>query len=90
MFLLLEVMKPPTSSAMDHIPELNLYNFEENEFADSKYVLTSPRSLEACDMLNVKVSQHEPWSVCGYSSRHLPYCSLFPAMIYFTVGPFSR
>ncbi|KAF6016643.1 hypothetical protein EB796_025045 [Bugula neritina] len=36
------------------LPELNLYNFEEEEFADSKYVLTSPRSLEACDMLNVK------------------------------------
>ena len=37
------------------VPELNLYNFEEDEFVGSKYVLTSPRSLEACDMLNVKV-----------------------------------
>lgn len=39
------------------LPELNLYNFEEDEFVGSKYVLTSPRSLEACDMLNVKVSR---------------------------------
>lgn len=38
------------------LPELNLYNFEEDEYVGSKYVLTSPRSLEACDMLNVKVS----------------------------------
>ena len=35
--------------------ELNLYNFEDEEFAGSQYVLTSPRSLEACDMLSVKV-----------------------------------
>jgi hypothetical protein len=46
-------MKPPTAAGQ--LPELNLYNFEEEEFSGSKYVLTSPRSLEACDMLSVKV-----------------------------------
>ena len=40
---------------MEKLPELNLYNFEEEDFAGSKYVLTSPRSLESCDMLNIKV-----------------------------------
>ncbi|KAF6022633.1 hypothetical protein EB796_019060 [Bugula neritina] len=34
--------------------EINLYNFEDDEFAESPYVLTSPRSLQACDMLGVK------------------------------------
>ena len=33
-------------------PQLNLYNFETAE--DSRYVLTSPRSLEACARLNTK------------------------------------
>ena len=35
--------------------ELNLYNFEDEENAGSRYVLTSPRSLQSCDMLGVKV-----------------------------------
>ena len=48
-------MKADTEK-LNILPELNLYNFEEDEFVGSKYVLTSPRSLEACDMLNVKVS----------------------------------
>lgn len=34
---------------------MNLYNFEDEEFNGSKYVLTSPRSLQACDILGVKV-----------------------------------
>ncbi|XP_067929805.1 apical junction molecule-like [Watersipora subatra] len=49
-------MKQQTDQAKV-LPELNLYNFEEDEFAGSKYVLTSPRSLEACDMLGVKPLQ---------------------------------
>lgn len=40
---------------MDVLSGLNLYNFEEEEYVNSKYVLTSPRSLEACDMLSIKV-----------------------------------
>lgn len=35
--------------------KIDLYNFDHIDFADSKYVLTSPRSLEACARLNVKV-----------------------------------
>ncbi|XP_067933775.1 coiled-coil domain-containing protein 177-like [Watersipora subatra] len=34
--------------------DLNLYNFEDDDYAESKYVLTSPRSLQSCDMLGVK------------------------------------
>lgn len=34
---------------------INLFNFEDPRFEDSKYILTSPRSLEACSRLNIKV-----------------------------------
>lgn len=34
---------------------INLLNFEDPQFEDSKYILTSPRSLEACSRLNIKV-----------------------------------
>ncbi|CAF3594368.1 unnamed protein product [Rotaria sordida] len=34
--------------------KIDLYNFEHMDFIDSKYVLTSPRSLEACARLNIK------------------------------------
>ncbi|ESP01927.1 hypothetical protein LOTGIDRAFT_238101 [Lottia gigantea] len=36
------------------VPSLDLYNFEDNQYEESKYVLTSPRSLEACSQLGVK------------------------------------
>jgi hypothetical protein len=36
-------------------PNINLFNFEDPKFEDSKYVLTSPRSLEACARVGVKV-----------------------------------
>ena len=39
--------------------KIDLYNFDHIDFVDSKYVLTSPRSLEACARLNVKVKQTE-------------------------------
>lgn len=35
-------------------PQINLFNFEDPKFEDSKYVLTSPRSLEACARVGVK------------------------------------
>ena len=41
--------------ALKDIPKMDLMNFEDPEFEDSKYVLTSPRSLEACSRLGVKV-----------------------------------
>ena len=37
--------------------KIDLYNFDHVDFADSKYVLTSPRSLEACARLNIKVDE---------------------------------
>ena len=35
---------------------IDLYNLEDGKFEGSKYVLTSPRSLEACSRLDVKAS----------------------------------
>ena len=35
--------------------KLDLYNFESAYAEDSPYVLTSPRSLEACAQLDLKV-----------------------------------
>jgi hypothetical protein len=43
-----------TIPARDQV-KIDLYNFDHIDFADSKYVLTSPRSLEACFRLNIKV-----------------------------------
>uniref|UniRef100_A0A5K4FBI2 Uncharacterized protein n=2 Tax=Schistosoma mansoni TaxID=6183 RepID=A0A5K4FBI2_SCHMA len=36
-----------------NIPRIDLENFEDPQFTDSKYVLTSPRSLEACSHLKI-------------------------------------
>ncbi|XP_013398820.1 coiled-coil domain-containing protein 177 isoform X4 [Lingula anatina] len=33
---------------------IDLYNFEDPKFEDSRYVMTSPRSLEACSRLGIK------------------------------------
>lgn len=35
-------------------PKISLLNFEDCQFEDSSYILTSPRSLEACSRLNIK------------------------------------
>ncbi|KAK4470325.1 hypothetical protein MN116_005890 [Schistosoma mekongi] len=35
------------------IPRIDLENFEDSQFKYSKYVLTSPRSLEACSLLGI-------------------------------------
>ncbi|KAH9578525.1 hypothetical protein MS3_00010695 [Schistosoma haematobium] len=37
----------------ENIPRIDLENFEDPQFTDSKYVLTSPRSLEACSRLKI-------------------------------------
>ena len=49
--------KRPTSGSIPSRGQLkvDLYNFDHTDFGDSKYVLTSPRSLEACSRLNIKV-----------------------------------
>ncbi|KAL8622798.1 hypothetical protein ACOMHN_026919 [Nucella lapillus] len=38
----------------DSVDKIDLYNFEDPKFENSRYVLTSPRSLEACSRLSVK------------------------------------
>ena len=52
-----ERKRPVSSSSIPRRGQLkiDLYNFDHIDFADSKYVLTSPRSLEACARLNIKV-----------------------------------
>ncbi|TGZ58763.1 hypothetical protein CRM22_009465 [Opisthorchis felineus] len=35
-------------------PDINLYNFDDPQFQSCRYVLTSPRSLEACARLNIR------------------------------------
>ncbi|CAI2730342.1 unnamed protein product [Schistosoma spindalis] len=40
-------------SIKQNIPRIDLENFEDPQFTDSKYVLTSPRSLEACSHLKI-------------------------------------
>ena len=35
---------------------INIENFENPQFKDSKWVLTSPRSLLACDNLGIQVN----------------------------------
>jgi len=34
---------------------IDLFNFEDEKYNGSKYILTSPRSLEACSRLGMKV-----------------------------------
>jgi len=36
---------------------IDLFNFEDEKFEGSKYILTSPRSLEACSRLGIKVNK---------------------------------
>ena len=36
---------------------IDLFNFEDEKYEGSKYILTSPRSLEACSRLGIKVSK---------------------------------
>ena len=45
-------------SAMDTEAELHidLFNFEDEKYEGTKYILTSPRSLEACSRLAIKVN----------------------------------
>ena len=43
------------SSSLEEAPYISLDNFEEPTNEESKYVLTSPRSLEACSSLGIKV-----------------------------------
>lgn len=57
MFVILQTdfLKLFTENGSVSAPQINLFNFEDPKFEDSKYVLTSPRSLEACARVGVKV-----------------------------------
>lgn len=48
-------MNEHESSIDDHL-YINIENFENTAFKDSKYVLTSPKSLQACNNMNIKPS----------------------------------
>jgi len=51
-----QLKRPMTSSApIRGQVKIDLYNFDHSDFVDSKYFLTSPRSLQACARLNIKV-----------------------------------
>lgn len=43
------------SESIESEPIIDIENFDRKEFKDSRYVLTSPRSLVACENLGVKV-----------------------------------
>ncbi len=54
-------------------PDLNLDNLEEPWASTSPYVLTSPRSLRACEAHSVKVGQLS-WFACnGFDLRFAPF-----------------
>ncbi|XP_065053785.1 coiled-coil domain-containing protein 177-like isoform X2 [Rhopilema esculentum] len=48
----------------NQVPNINLFNFEEPFAENSKYVLTSPRSLKACEIVGIKPVEllHKPLS----------------------------
>jgi hypothetical protein len=50
-------MESLKDSSSNDMPKIDLMNFEDPQFEDGKYVLTSPRSLEACSRLGVKVKK---------------------------------
>ncbi|CAL8099233.1 unnamed protein product [Calicophoron daubneyi] len=51
-------------------PNIDLYNFEDPQFEDSRYVLTSPRSLEACARLNIRPIDLLPKSKGDFIASH--------------------
>ena len=49
---------------------LNLYNFDKPDAENSRYVLTSPRSLEACSRLKVKPLTLLPKPIKVFEKEH--------------------
>ncbi|CAF3134177.1 unnamed protein product [Rotaria socialis] len=56
--------------------KIDLYNFDHIDFIDSQYVLTSPRSLEACARMNVKPTTLLPRKLADISSEKVRYSTL--------------
>jgi len=46
---------------------IDLFNFEDEKYEGSKYILTSPRSLEACSRLGIKVNKPYRQNIVVYS-----------------------
>ena len=51
-------MESTKDNSSTEMPKIDLMNFEDPQFEEGKYVLTSPRSLEACSRLSVKVCNY--------------------------------
>ncbi|CAF3798477.1 unnamed protein product [Rotaria sp. Silwood1] len=56
--------------------KIDLYNFDHIDYANSKYVLTSPRSLEACARLNIKPTTLLPKKLIDISSDQVRFSTL--------------
>lgn len=57
-------------------PKIDLYNFDHSDFVDSKYVLTSPRSLEACARLKIKPASLLPTKLADIPTNQVRYSTL--------------
>ncbi|CAF1244144.1 unnamed protein product [Adineta steineri] len=69
--------RPSTSSGLIRGQiKIDLYNFDHIDFADSKYVLTSPRSLEACARLNLKPATLLPKKLADLTSDKVRFSTL--------------
>lgn len=64
------------------IPKLDLYNFEESQYERCDYVLTSPRSLEACSRLDVMPTDLLSKSLVEFHEELREY-DLRPSTIFF-------
>ncbi len=56
--------------------KIDLYNFDHIDFANSKYVLTSPRSLEACARLSIKPAELLPKKLADIKTDQVRYSTL--------------
>jgi hypothetical protein len=63
---------------------IDLFNFEDEKFEGCKYILTSPRSLEACSHLAIKPIELLPKRISDFKTEYIPrglpirtICSLY-------------
>ncbi|UJR22874.1 hypothetical protein I4U23_025903 [Adineta vaga] len=66
----------PNSGLIRGQLKIDLYNFDHIDFADSKYVLTSPRSLEACARLDIKPATLLPRKLADLTSDKVRFSTL--------------
>ncbi|KAA0194191.1 Coiled-coil domain-containing protein [Fasciolopsis buskii] len=58
------------TSNLKEIPNIDLHNFDDICFLGSRYVLTSPRSLQACANLNIKPVDLLPKNRWNFEKEH--------------------